>query len=314
MAHSHTHDHSHGHDHSHSHGLGHSHAPADFNKAFKVGIGLNIAFVLIEAIFGVLSGSLALLADAGHNLSDVLGLALAWGGAVLAQRSPTKNYTYGLRRTTILAALLNAMLLLVAIGGIAWEAINRIGVDTQVESWTVIWVAGVGVVINTFTAYLFMAGRKSDINIKGAYLHMAADALVSVGVVVGGIIIMNTGWMFIDPLISIAIVVVIAIGTWGLLRDSVKLSLDAVPDNIDPEAVRNYLQGLPGVEEVHDLHIWAMSTTQTALTAHIVKPDPASDDALLQRICTELHDTYSIEHPTIQFERDGCAEGCDPVV
>ncbi len=293
------------HDHS-----GHSHAPASFGRAFAIGIVLNTGFVVVEATFGILSGSLALVADAGHNLSDVLGLVLAWGASVLVRRLPTARRTYGLRRTSILAALFNAVFLLVAIGIIAWEALGRFRHPEPVAGGTVIWVALVGIVINTATALLFMAGRKDDLNIRGAFLHMAADAGVSLGVVLAGIAILLTGWQWLDPVVSLLIVVVILLGTWGLLRDSVNLALDAVPENIDMDAVTAYLVALPGVTEVHDLHIWAMSTTETALTAHLVIPDGENGDALLARTCAELHDRFGIEHATMQIEHGDPAHPC----
>jgi cobalt-zinc-cadmium efflux system protein len=253
----------HHHDHNHGH---HHHAPKNYNKAFVIGTALNIGFVAIEASFGLLTQSLALLADAGHNLSDVLGLLLAWGASVLAQQPPTQRYTYGLRRSSILAALLNAIILLLAMGAIAWESIRRFFSPNEVPGMTIIIVAAIGVVINTATALLFMSGREGDLNIRGAFWHMAADALVSVGVVLAGMAILLTGWLWFDPVVSLVIVVVVVYGTWQLLRDSVNLALDAVPREIEPQAVRQFLCERPGVEQVHDLHIWAMSTTETALT------------------------------------------------
>ncbi|MBF2035670.1 MAG: cation transporter, partial [Leptolyngbyaceae cyanobacterium T60_A2020_046] len=255
------------------HAHAHHHAPKTYTRAFQIGIGLNIGFVLIEAGFGWITQSLALLADAGHNLSDVMGLLLAWGASYLAQRPPSPVYTYGLRRSTILAALFNSMLLLLAVGGIAWEALRRLQDPTPVPGMTLIWVAGVGVVINTLTALLFFSGGKGDLNIRGAFLHMAADALVSVGVVLAGVAILLTGWLWFDPAISLVIVGVIVAGTWNLLREALGLILDRVPKHIEPLAVRTFLRELPGVAQVHDLHIWAMSTTETALTAHLVMPE-----------------------------------------
>jgi len=276
---------------------------------------LNVIYIAVEATFGILIGSLALLADAGHNLSDVLGLLLAWGGNYLAQRRPTERFTYGWRKSSILAALMNAIILLVVMGGIAGEAIRRFNAPSTVAGNTIIMVAAVGVVINTATALLFLSGRKSDLNIRGAFLHMAADAGISAGVVLAGAIIMATGWYWIDPAISLLITVIIVIGTWGLLRDSFNLVLDAVPAGIDPEAVKTYLANLPGVSEVHHLHIWAMSTTETALTAHLVKPNPADDDKLLEKAGNELHDRFGIEHTTIQWERcneaNPCGDACE---
>lgn len=272
---------------------------------------LNLGFVSVEALFGFLTHSLALIADAGHNLSDVLGLLLAWLASWLVQRRPTQRYTYGLRRSSILAALFNASFLLVAMGAIAWEAVRRFSTPTPVSGTTLIWVALVGVVINGITALMFMSGRERDLNIKGAFLHMAADALVSVGVVLAGIAILVTGQLWFDPAVSLIIVAVIVAGTWNLLRDSVNLALDAVPESIEPLAVRTYLRELPGVVEVHDLHIWAMSTTETALTAHLVMLAGSPGDAFLSRIKTELHDKFGIEHPTIQVERGNFLGNCD---
>ncbi|GAA5061517.1 cation diffusion facilitator family transporter [Erythrobacter westpacificensis] len=310
--HSHAHSHSHGHDHGHGHGHGHSHAPADFGRAFAVGIVLNTAFVVVEATFGFLSGSMALVADAGHNLSDVLGLLIAWGASVAAKKPPSDRFTYGLKSSTILAAFANAMLLLVAIGAILIETIDRLIDPVEPEGWTMIWVAGVGIVINTATALMFMRGRKHDLNIRGAFLHMAADALVSVGVVIAGVAILMTGYVVIDPIVSLVIVAVIAWGTWGLLKDSVKMGLLAVPDTIDDCKVRAYLRGLPGVEAVHDVHIWPMSTTETALTAHLVMPGGHPGDAFLRDASHALEHHHAIGHVTLQVETtfEDCKEDC----
>ncbi len=307
----------HDHDgHGHGHGSGHSHAPANFGRAFAIGVALNMAFVATEATFGVLSHSLALVADAGHNLSDVFGLLLAWGASVLVKRAPTLHRTYGLRRSSVLAALFNAIFLLIAIGAIAWEAVHRFGNPAPVGGNTVMIVAGIGIVINAATAWLFMSGRDSDINIRGAYLHMAADAGVSVGVVLAGLAIRLTGASWIDPVVSLVIVAVIGVGTWGLLRDSVNLALDAVPEGIEVDEVKAYLASLPDVSEVHDLHIWGMSTTETALTAHLVRSSDRVDDALLEQAARELHDRFSIEHTTLQFENasHACAQAPDEVL
>jgi cobalt-zinc-cadmium efflux system protein len=290
-------------------GHDHSHGATSHGRAFAIGVALNLGFVVVESIYGMKAHSLALIADAGHNLSDVLGLLLAWGAIILARRLPTPRRTYGMRRSSVLAALTNAVLLLIAIGAIAWEAIQRLNHPAPVRANVVIGVAVVGIIVNTATALLFMAGRKSDLNIRGAFLHMAADAGVSAGVVLAGIAIVKTGWLWLDPAISLLIVIVILIGTWELLRDSVNLAIDAVPEGVDPGIVQQYLSGLPGIIEVHDLHIWGLSTTEVALTAHLVKPDAKTEDALIADTCRELHDRFGIEHATLQVERARCA-GC----
>jgi cobalt-zinc-cadmium efflux system protein len=272
------------HEHEHAHEHGHSHAPKNFNRAFAIGVALNLGFVLIEALFGLLSNSLALLADAGHNLSDVLGLLLAWGASVLVNKTPTRRHTYGLRRSSVLAALFNALFLLIAVVAIAWEALQRLADPQPIASGTVIVVAAIGIAINAYTAWLFMSGKDHDMNIRGAYLHMAADAAISLGVVLAAVAMLYTGWLWLDPLVSMIIAVIIAIGTWGLLRESVNLALDAVPAHIQPEQVQAFLENLPGISQVHDLHIWAMSTTEVALTAHLVKPDGSLDDEFLSNI------------------------------
>jgi cobalt-zinc-cadmium efflux system protein len=275
-----------------------------------VGVSLNFAFVAVEAAYGYLAHSLALMADAGHNLSDVAGLLLAWGAMHLARRKPSPRRTYGLRRSSILAALANALLLLIAIGAIGWEAILRFGKPQPVAGRTVMVVAGIGIVINTATALLFMTGRKKDVNIEGAFLHMAADAAVSLGVLVAGALISYTGWTWLDPVTSLAIVAVIMGSTWGLLRKSLNLALDAVPEGIDSGNVKAFLLSLPGVTGVHDLHIWGMSTTEVALTAHVVRPGEAADDAFLAAVSKQLHDRFEIEHATIQVERGDPAHQC----
>jgi cobalt-zinc-cadmium efflux system protein len=309
--HAHAHADREGHSHAgHGHGHGHSHAPADFSRAFAIGVVLNLGFVVAEIAFGIAADSLALLADAGHNFSDVVGLLLAWGAAALATCKPSSRFTYGLRGSTILAALGNAMLLLFATGGIVWEAIQRLHTPTAVESVTVMWVAAVGVGVNTATAVMFVRGRKDDLNIRGAFLHMAADALISVGVIAAGFLMLRTGWLWLDPAVSLVIAVVILVGTWELLRESVQLALHAVPAGVDSDAVRRHLCGLPGVTEVHDLHIWGMSTTEVALTAHLVIPDGHPGDDFLGRVCHEIHDRFGIGHSTLQVETASGSAPC----
>jgi cobalt-zinc-cadmium efflux system protein len=287
------------HDHHHERGAT---DPRHAGRAFALGIGLNLAFVLVEAVYGVLAHSMALLADAGHNLSDVLALTLAWGASTLARRGPSERFTYGLRSSSILVALLNAALLLVVTGGIAWEAINRLAAPAPVAGETVIWVALLGILINGASAMLFARDRRHDINMRGAFLHLAADTAVSLGVVVAGIGILFTGWLWLDPLTGLVIAVAIVWSTWGLLRDSVALALNAVPEHIDPRVVRTYLSRLAGVAEVHDLHIWAMSTTETALTVHLVIPGGHPGDAFMAEACKELRARYHVHHATIQIE------------
>lgn len=294
--------HEHHHDHGHSHATGHQHTPQSFGLAFAIGTTLNLVFVIIEAAYGVLADSMALLADAGHNLGDVLGLLIAWVASALAKRHPTARFTYGLGSTSILAALANAIFLLIAIGGIAWEALRRLPQPEPVDETIVIVVAGVGIVVNGATAWLFASGRHGDINIKGAFLHMAADAAVSAGVVLTGLVMLLTDWLWLDPLVSLVIAAVIVWGTWGLLRDAVSMTLNSVPPAIDPTGVRAYLCGLDGVGHLHDLHIWAMSTTETALTCHLVMPSGHPGDAFLSCIASELHHRFNIGHATFQIE------------
>lgn len=300
-----------GHSHSgHSH-AGHSHAaPTNFGRAFMLAIGLNTTFVVVEFGYGFVANSTALTADAGHNLSDVLGLILAWGAAILSRRAPSSQYTYGLRSTSILAALTNAMFLLVASGAIAWEAIMRFSNPPVVAGVTVTVVAAIGILINGISAWLFVKGSKGDLNIRGAYMHLMADAVVSLGVVVSGIIMIFTGWNWLDPVVSLVITLVIVWGTWGLLRDSVKLALNAVPPHIDVAAVEAYLRQYQGVTDLHDLHIWGMSTTESALTVHLVMPDGHPSDAVLDQISLELEQKFSIHHSTIQIGLGSSTHRC----
>ena len=302
-----THDHTPGHTHDHSH------APANFNRAFAIGIALNIIFVAIEAFYGWRVNSLALLADAGHNLSDVAGLVLAWGGALAVKLRPNARHTYGWKRATILAAFANALLLLVAMGGLAWEAIGRLlsgEVSLQEQGVTIMVVAGIGIVINTATALLFMRGGERDLNIRGAFTHMAADALVSAGVVVAGGLTLWMGWAWLDPVVSLVIAGVILLGTWGLFKQSLHLLFDGVPDSVDPQAVYDCLAGLPGVSRVHDLHIWAMGTSHIALTAQLVMPQGQADDAFLQAATEKLHDQFEISHVTLQVVQVPFSPAC----
>jgi cobalt-zinc-cadmium efflux system protein len=299
--------------HHHAHddlGRGHAHVAGKFGVAFAVGIALNLAFVIVEAAYGIAGNSVALISDAGHNFSDVLSLIVAWGAGVLSRRLPSRRYTYGLRSTSILAALINAVLLLVAVGGITVEAIQRLITPAPVSEMTVIAVAGIGVVVNALTALMFMAGRKGDLNLRAAYLHMAADAAVSLGVVAAGVAMLETGWTWLDPVVSLIIAAIIFIGTWRLLRDSVNLALNAVPEGIEPDHVHLYLNDLPGVEKMHDLHVWAMSTTETALTCHLVMPAGHPGDLRIAEIAKELHDRFGIAHVTIQVETGDPAAVC----
>lgn len=302
------------HSHAHPHSPGQSQG-TDYGRAFALGVILNFGFVVIEAVYGFMSGSLALIADAGHNLGDVVALLLAWGAMVIAKRSPSGRRTYGFRRATILAAVASGVLLLVAIVVIVWEAIKRLFDAAPVDGMTVIVVAAIGVVINLFTAMLFHGGREHDLNLRSAWLHMAADAAVSLGVVVAGVLILMTDAMWLDPVISLLIAAVILIATWQLLRESVDMAVDTVPRHIDPDEVHAYLLSLPGVNDLHDLHIWPMSTTETALTAHLIMPDGATD-VLLQNISVELSQGFRIDHATLQVEqgdKDVVCEPCEPV-
>lgn len=294
-------------------GHDHSHAPANFNRAFAIGIALNAIFVAIESFYGWRVNSLALLADAGHNLSDVAGLVLAWGGALAVKLRPNARHTYGWKRATILAAFANALLLLVAMGALAWEAVGRLlsaQEAVQAQGITIMAVAGVGIVINTATALLFMRGRENDLNIRGAFMHMAADALVSAGVVIAGALALWMGWSWLDPVVSLLIAGIIVLGTWGLFKQSLHMLFDGVPDSVDPMAVHDCLVALPGVTRVHDLHIWAMGTSHIALTAHLVMPVGQADDAFLNDATERLHDRFEITHVTLQVMKQPVMPAC----
>jgi cobalt-zinc-cadmium efflux system protein len=312
-------DHSHhdgahsGHHHEghHAHGHGHHHhAPATFGRAFAIGIALNTAYVIAEVVWGLMANSLALVADAGHNFGDVLSLGVAWLAMWLARRAPSDRYTYGLRGSSILAALSNAVMLLVVTGGVAWAAILRLLHPEPSAGATMMMVAAGGVAVNAITATMFMSGRKDDLNVRGAFMHMASDALVALGVVVAGGMILLTRWSWLDPAVSLGISAIVVAGTWSLMRESLDLALQAVPTGVDRAAVMGYLAALPGVSEVHDLHIWGMSTTETALTAHLVRPDAPVDDTLLQTICADLKSRFSVHHATVQIENGAGAHPC----
>lgn len=308
----HTHDHTHpdsqhGHAHPHDHA---SHAPQDFSRAFVIGIALNTGFVAIEAWYGWQINSLALLADAAHNLSDVAGLLLAWVACLAAKLRPDARHTYGWRRASILAAFANAVLLLVAMGSLGWEALQRLGSPEPTQGWTIIVVAAIGIVVNTATALLFMRGSAHDLNVRGAFLHMAADALVSLGVVIGGALYLWQGWDWLDPVISLVIAVVIVVGTWGLLRQSLHLLFDGVPEHIDLPAVHAWLAARPGVARVDDLHVWAMSTTQVALTAHLVMPSGLPGDDFLRAASAGLSEHFGISHVTLQTVTEPMLQAC----
>ena len=322
--HDHDHDHDHEHepvhagehdDHGHGHGHGHVHAlPADgINARMGIAVALNVAFVIVEGGFGFVSNSVALIADAGHNLSDVLGLLCAWGAMVLGRRPPGGKFTYGLGRSSVLAALVNAVLLLLACGAIAWEAAERLASPPVVAGTTVMIVAAIGIVLNGVSAMLLHAGSHGDLNRRSAYIHMLGDAAVSVGVLVSGFLISLTGWNVLDPLVSLVIVATILLSTWKLLRDSLTLSLDGVPGNVNSSDVMSFLAGQRGVTDVHDLHIWALSTTSVALTAHLVVPERSADDALLSSVAPNLKKRFQIQHATLQIERDRCQHGCEEV-
>jgi cobalt-zinc-cadmium efflux system protein len=299
--------------HSHEHAHNHAHGPGSHDTAFAVATLLNAAFVIVEGTYGLIGHSVALLADAGHNLSDVAALLIAWAASALARQRPSTRFTYGYRGSSILAALLNAVILFIAVGAIGLESVQRLIEPGPVASLTVVVVASVGIVVNGITALLFLRGRHGDLNVRSAYVHMAADTLVSVGVVAAGAVIMATGWVWIDPAAGLVIVAVIVVGAWDLLRQSMRLALDAVPAAIDPEAVRRHLGGLPGVVELHDLHIWPMSTTETALTCHLVMPAGHPGDAMLARLAVELRERFAIQHATIQVETGDPAHPCELV-
>ena len=308
----HGHDHDHGArhgGHGHGHG-GHHHAPANFGKAFAIGIVLNLAYVAGEAFYGVLAHSLALLADAGHNFGDVLGLGAAWMASILGTRRPNGRYTYGLRRSSILVALANAIVLLIVTGGIVWEGIRRLFDPEPSGGLVIVVVAAAGIAVNGMTALMFMAGRKDDLNIRAAFQHMMSDALVACGVAIAGALILWTGWLWLDPATSIVVGAIIVAGTWGLLRDSTNLALDAVPEGVDRAKVATFLKALPGVTEMHDLHIWGMSTTENALTVHLVRPGASLDDDMLHRTCAELRAHFAIHHATLQVEDGTGAHAC----
>ena len=295
----HSHDHVDGHGHATG---GHSHGPMDYDRVFAIGITLNITYAAIEAVAGFWLNSLSLIADAGHNFSDVLGLLLAWAAVWLSRREPSSRHSYGLGRSSILAALANAMLLLAALSVIVWESISRFSNPQPIMTGPVVWIATIGILINGFTAWLFMRGSKTDINVRGAYLHMAADAAVSLGVVVSALIMSVTGWLWLDPATSLVIAAVIAVGSWSLLVHSLRLSLDGVPPHINAEAIAQYFVADPHVKDLHDLHIWALSTEAVALTAHVVCPGGHPGDAWLAKLCHVLHEKYDIDHATIQVE------------
>jgi cobalt-zinc-cadmium efflux system protein len=293
------------HEHKHDdkgHGHGHAHGPMNYDRVFAIGIALNVSYALIEAVAGFWLNALALVADAGHNLSDVMGLLLAWAAVWLSRRKPTARHSYGLGRSSILAALANAMLLMFAIVVIVWEAAARFSHPQLIATAPVVWIASIGIAVNAFTAWLFMRGSKTDLNVRGAYLHMVADAAVSAGVVVGALVMAVTGWLWLDPATSLVIAAVIAWSSWRLLVDSLHLSLDAVPPHIDAEAVGRFIASDPCVKDLHDLHIWALSTEAVALTAHVVCPAGHPGDAWLARVCDELHEKHGIDHATIQLE------------
>ncbi|MBV8778417.1 MAG: cation transporter [Alphaproteobacteria bacterium] len=298
---------------SHAH-RGHAHAHVGpshgFGRAFAIGIALNLGYVAAEAAYGLVTGSLSLLADAGHNLGDALGLGLSWGAAALGRRGPSARFTYGFGSSSILAALANAVILLVVTGGIAWEAIWRLEHPVPVAGTTVAWVAAVGIAVNGGTALLFLGGRTDDLNLRSAFLHMVADALVALGVVAAGAAIALTGWLWLDPAVGLAVSAFIVYATWDLVKQALGLALDAVPQGVDAAAVRTHLLALPGVAALHDLHIWGMSTTETALTCHLVMPGGHPGDDALSRIAHELDHRFGVHHTTLQIELGDSGEAC----
>jgi cobalt-zinc-cadmium efflux system protein len=304
------HDDHHGHAHDHAHGHVHALTADRINTRMGIAVGLNVIFVVIESSFGLLSNSVALIADAGHNLGDVLGLICAWAAIVLTRRPPGAKFTYGLGRSSVLAALTNAVLLLLACGAIAWEAVGRLAAPPVVAGATVMGVAGIGIVLNGISAWLLHGGSHDDLNRRSAFIHMLGDAAISAGVLVSGALIVFTGWNWLDPSVSLLIVAIILVSTWSLLRDSINLSLDAVPEGVNSTAVMSFLSGQRGVTDVHDLHIWALSTTSVALTAHLVVPDREAEDALLGSLTPNLKRRFRIDHATLQIERDRCDHGC----
>jgi cobalt-zinc-cadmium efflux system protein len=295
-------------DHHHHHD--HHHAPSSYGRAFVVGIVLNLAFVVVEVTYGVLGHSVALVADAAHNFGDVLGLGLSWGATALARLRPSSRRTFGFRRSTIIASVANALILLFLTGGLTWESILRLLAPSQPHGATMIVVALIGAVVNTVSALMFMAGRKKDLNIRSAFVHLASDAVLALGVAAAGAIILFTGWLWLDPAISIVLALTILAGTWSLMRKSLDLMLDAVPESIDPEKVKTFLGALPGVVEVHDLHIWAMSTTETALTAHLVMPGNSCEPTFVADACRKLHDAFDIDHSTLQIDPQEAPAPC----
>jgi cobalt-zinc-cadmium efflux system protein len=309
--HDHAHDPTHAHDHTHAHGHAHVMTADGINLRMGIAVALNLVFVVVEGGFGFISNSVALIADAGHNLSDVLGLVCAWGALMLGRRPPGAKFTYGLGRSSVLAALANAVLLLLACGAIAWEAASRLGSPPPVAGRTVMIVAAIGIALNGLSAWMLHAGSHGDLNRRSAYVHMLSDAVVSAGVVLSGLLIIWSGWSLIDPIVSLVIVAVILVSTWRLLRDSLTLSLDGVPASVNSSAVMSYLADQRGVTDVHDLHIWALSTTSTALTAHLVVPDRGAEDALLTALAPDLKRRFQIQHATLQIERDRCVHGCE---